>query len=454
VGRKEKKGEEADAASSAGGTNEEVIVPIFHFTSKRRQRMRVKIFMIVLSFIIAGFTTSGGLAQEVRLGALQDLTGGTSDVGKGEAVGVRAAVQYYNDKGGINGKKIQLFQYDYGYKVPEAITTYKRFKEVDKVVMILGWGTGDTEALSPTINADKIPYLSSSFSAALTDGKKTPYNFVYGTDYSTNARGAITYWYEEVWKKDPKWKALREKGAKPKLVCFMATASPYATAPIKAIKDQAKLLGFEIGPDQDVALSALDTKSQVLRAKAFGANLGWHGNTTMSVSATLKDAYALGLGADHIINNWGFDENLPRLAGPAAEGAIGLIACALFHDEYPARKIVEEYGLKVDPGTPLEKRHIREVQGWVKVTLAVAAMKKADQAGKLNGPGIKEAFESFRNWPGLKDFGGQLVTITPTDHRYSSIVRVGRVIKGKAQTVGEIDMKAKFPDKWASWLGW
>ena len=74
--------------------------------------MRVKIFMIVLSLIIVGFAVSGSLAQEVRLGALQDTTGPTSDVGKGEAVGVRAAVQYYNDKGGINGKKIQLFQYD------------------------------------------------------------------------------------------------------------------------------------------------------------------------------------------------------------------------------------------------------------------------------------------------------------------------------------------------------
>lgn len=417
-------------------------------------RIKSRLFTIVLPFLIVGLMASWALAQEVRLGALQDTTGPTSDVGKGEAVGVRAAVQYYNDKGGINGKPIKLFQYDYGYKVPEAITTYKRFKEVDKVVMILGWGTGDTEGLSPTINADKIPYLSSSFSANLTDPKKTPYNFVYGTDYSTNARGAITYWFEEVWKKDPKWKSLSEKGAKPKFVCFIATAVPYATAPIKAIKDQAALLGFEIGPDQDVALSALDVKSQVLRAKDFGANLVWHGNTTMSVSAALKDAYALGLGADHIINNWGFDENLSRLAGPAAEGAMGLIACALFHDEYPAKKIVHEYGLKLDPDSPLEKRHIREVQGWVKVTMAVDAMRKADKAKKLNGPGIKEAFESYRNWPGLKDLGGQLVTITPTDHRYSSIVRVGRVVQGKPKTVGEIDMRAKFADKWASWLGW
>ena len=418
--------------------------------------MRTRIFTMVMILLMVGLSASWvfGQAQEVRLGALQDTTGATSDVGKDEALGVREAAQYYNDQGGINGKKIRLFQYDYGYRVPEAVTTYKRFRDYDKVVMVLGWGTGDTEALSPTINADKMPYLSSSFSGHLCDPKKTPYNFVYGTDYSTNARGAITYWFEEVWKKDPKWKELRDKGVKPKFLCFMATASPYATAPIKAIKDQATILGFEIGPDQDVALTALDTKSQVLRAKAFGANLVWHGNTTMSVSAAIKDGYALGLGADHIINNWGFDENLVKLGGPAVEGAMGLIACALFIDEYPAKKKVLEYGKKLNPGIPLENRLIRTIQGWVKVTLAVEAMKKADKAGKLNGPGIKDAFESFKDWPGLKEFGGQLVTITPTDHRYSSIARVGRVIKGKPQTVGEIDMRAKFPDKWASWLGW
>jgi branched-chain amino acid transport system substrate-binding protein len=417
-------------------------------------KKKLRDILVLATCLIVSLPVSSALAQEVKLGALQDTTGATSDVGKDEAMGVREAVQYYNDSGGINGKRIRLFQYDYGYRVPEAVTTYKRFRDYDKVLMVLGWGTGDTEALSPTINNDKMPYLSSSFSGNLCDPQKTPYNFVYGTDYSTNARGAITYWFEEVWKKDPKWKELRDKGVKPKFVCFMDTASPYATAPIKAIKDQAALLGFEIGPDQNVSLTALDTKSQVIAAKGFGVNLAWHGNTTMSVSATLKDAYALGLGADHIINNWGFDENLPKLAGRASEGAMGLIACALFNDEYPAKKRVHDYAKKLNPGIPLENRLIRTVQGWVKVTLAVETMRIADKAGRLNGPGIKESFETFRGWSGLKEFGGQLVTITPTDHRYSSVVRVGRVLQGKPQTVGEIDMRAKFPDKWASWLGW
>ncbi len=37
----------------------------------------------------------------------------------------------------------------------------------------------------------------------------------------------------------------------------------------------------------------------------------------------MRDAYSLGMEADHIINVWGFDGNLPRLAGKAAEGAMG-----------------------------------------------------------------------------------------------------------------------------------
>lgn len=414
--------------------------------------MRIK--MIICICFVLCFIASWAIGQEVRIGALQDTTGATSDVGKNEAAGVREAFQYYNDMGGINGKKIRYFQYDYGYRVPEAITTYKRFRDFDKVVMVLGWGTGDTEALSPTVNADKMPYLSSSFSGHLCDPKKTPYNFVYGTDYSTNARGAITYWFEEVWKKDPKWKADLEKGVKPRFACFYSWPTPYSSAPIKAIKDQATLLGFEVGPDQDVALTALDTKSQVLKAKEFKPHLVWHGNTTMSVATAMKDAYALGLGADHIVNNWGFDEDLAKLGGPAAEGAIGAAACSFFVEDYPAKKKVLDYIKKVNPGFAVEARQIRTVQGWVKVTMAVEVLKRADKAGKLNGPGIKETYETFKDWDGLKEFGGQLVTLTPTDHRYSSIVKVGRIIKGKPATVANIDMRAKFPDKWAAWLGW
>ncbi len=413
---------------------------------------RVMIQLLVVALVVAMLAPLAVAQQVVKIGSLNDFTGPTSDVGKDAGLGIREAVQYVNDTGGINGKRLRLFQYDYGYRVPEAITTYKRFRDFDKVAMVLGWGTGDTEALSPTVTKDQLPYLSHSFSAGLTDPKKTPFNFIYGTDYSSNARAAITAWFDEVWMKDPRFKAERERRVKPRFVCFYALAVPYASAPIKAIKEQATLLGFEIGPDQDVSLTSLDVKSQVLAAKEFKPNLVWHGNITMSVSTALKDAHALGLGADHIVNNWGFDENLVKLAGPAAEGVVGIAVNAFYGEKVPLMDKVVEYAKKMNPGLPQEKRLIRTVQGWVDVLLAREALARADKAGKLSGPGIKEAFESIREWtPGL---GRPPITITSADHRPGSFIRVYRIEKGKFALLKEVDLKKRWPEKWdKEWLG-
>jgi branched-chain amino acid transport system substrate-binding protein len=409
--------------------------------------------LLSLGLLLAAAVPEAAAQARIKLGSLNDMTGATSDVGKDIALGIREAVQYVNDTGGINGKRIQLFLYDYGYRVPEAITTYKRFRNFDQVVAIWGWGTGDTEALSPIVNKDQMPYLSHSFSAHLTDPKKTPYNFIYGTDYSSNARAAITAWHDEVWQKDPRLKAEREKGGKPRFVAFYAWAIPYSSAPIKAIKDQATLLGFEVGPDQDISLTALDTKSQVLAAKNFKPHLVWHGNTTMSVAAAIKDSQALELGADHIVNNWGYDENLIKLAGPAAEGVMGVAVNAFFGENVPLMDKVLEYAKRMNPGVPLQNRMIRTVQSWVDVLLMREALVKADKAGQLNGPGIKAAFETIRDWtPGL---GRPPITITPTDHRPGSLIRVYRIRGAKFTLVKEVDLKQRWPDKWEKeWLGW
>jgi branched-chain amino acid transport system substrate-binding protein len=410
--------------------------------------MKSKFLVVFITlFLLAGFSSVAS-AGTIKIGALNDTTGATSDVGKDYALGIAEAIHYVNDAGGVNGKKIKLYQFDYGYRIPEALTKYKLFKRL-KVVAVLGWGTGDTEALSPTITKDKMPYVSASYSAHLTDPKKTPYNLFFATDYSTNARAAITAWFDKKW---PKHKDFGKR--KPRFACSYMFASAYASAPIKAIKDQATLLGFDIGPDQDVALWAIDTKSQILGLKNFKPDLVWHGNTTMSTAATIRDGFALGLGADHIVNNWGFDENLPKLGGKAAEGVMGGAVCAFFGEDVPMMDKVVEYAKKYNPGIPREKRLIRTVQAWGDVFVLWEALKRADKAGDLSGPSIlKNGFETMRNFDiGL---GAPPVTYTSTDHRAATGLPIYEVKNGKFQIVEKVDLKSRWPDKWAKeWLGW
>ena len=410
---------------------------------------------IIMGFLVSvlalalfiGFSVPAA-AKTIKIGGIMDTTGATSDVGKDYAIGMSEAWKYINSKGGINGKKVKYTWFDYGYRIPEAITKYKLLKRLGSIV-IMGWGTGDTEALSPTINKDQIPYVSASYSAHLTDPKKTRYNLFFSSDYSTNARAAITAWF------DKKWPQHKDYGKrKPRFACSYHFAHPYCSAPIKAVKDQATLLGFDIGPDVNVTLFALDTKSQVMALKKFKPDLVFHGNTTMSVSATIRDAYALGLGAQHIINNWGFDENLPRLAAEAAEGAMGATPCAFYGQPYKNMDIVVASAKKYNPGIPQDKRLIRTIQAWGDALITWEALKRADKAGDLSGHGIMtKGFETMRNFDiGL---GASPISYTATDHRPTTGCLIQEWKNGKFQEVERVDLKKRWPGKWAKeWLGW
>ena len=62
--------------------------------------------------------------------------------------------------------------FDYGYQAPRAVSQYQAWSR-DGVVAIQGWGTADTEALVRFVTRDRIPYVSGSYSAALTDAAGT-----------------------------------------------------------------------------------------------------------------------------------------------------------------------------------------------------------------------------------------------------------------------------------------
>ncbi|HEY5765267.1 MAG TPA: ABC transporter substrate-binding protein [Candidatus Deferrimicrobiaceae bacterium] len=387
-----------------------------------KKMLRIASVLSAVLFLLSGVA----FAADIKVGHLADLTGPTSSVGNPYAKGVQDYKDYVNAHGGINGKKIDMQMFDYAYDKNKAINQYKKLVE-EKVVAIQGWGTGDTEALTGFLAADKIPYLSASYSAHLTDPAKAPYNFFIAADYTTQLRAGLKY-IKDNWK---------EKRA-PKIV-FLYPNHPYGIAPIKGGKEYAKELGFEVLGDEDVGLKAIEANSQMLSVKSKGADFGWIGGTTPSAAVIIKDAKKLGLATKFLVNIWGNDEDLVKIAGDAAEGTLGLQAAAVYGDDVPGMKLIKEV-------TKGQHQNTHYVRGWVSMMALCEALKIADKKGELNGPGVKAALETFKDF----DTGGltSKLTYTGADHRPNMSAKVYEYKGGKAVLKATIELQRK-----AEWLG-
>jgi branched-chain amino acid transport system substrate-binding protein len=371
-------------------------------------------------------------AQEIKVGGLFDLTGITSDVGKPYAQGVQDAVAWTNAKGGINGKQIKLVAVDYGYKIPEAVAAYKRLVGDEKVIMINGWGTGDTLALKDFVNGEKIPYFSASFAGDLTDPSKTPYNFFVAPSYSDQLRAWLT-WVKADWK---------DKSRAPK-VAFFYGDNAYGKAPMEAGRRFCKENGIDLVDEEIVPGNFQDATSQLLNMKAKGADYAYVNVTTTGVSLILRDAKKLGLATKFGSNPYGFSEALPAVAKEVAEGVTGVVPHVPYGENVPGMKALLDFHKANHPNDTHDAMYVR---GWSYVVVWSEALRRADKAGNLTGEGVKAAAETLKDF----DLGGLTnpVTYTPADHRPSTKTPIYQIKGGKLAKVAEYDMPRR-PD----WLG-
>jgi branched-chain amino acid transport system substrate-binding protein len=374
----------------------------------------------LVAFVALAFVASAApafAANVIRVGGIFDMSGGTADVGKDYAVGAIDAAKYINEKGGVNGKKIELIPNDYAYQIPQANSLYKGYKD-EGIYVIQGWGTGDTNALKEQVNKDKIIYISASYDGGLTDPSKTPFNFFVGTDYNTSIALAMQF--------------MKENGAKK--VAFIYPDHPYGKNPIPAGKEAAQKLGLEMCPDENVPLNAKDATSQLLSLKKCNPDWGWIGGTTASTAVVIKDAAKLGLTTKFVANVWGFNENTIKLAGDSAnDRAYGMAPFAMWGDNVPGMAPIMEMHKKNHPSDT----HIMPyVQGWTAMMVMWEALNRADKAGRLDSQGLKAALETIKDF----DTGGLSapITFTPTDHRPNTRLKIYKVTGGKLVPVKEM----------------
>jgi branched-chain amino acid transport system substrate-binding protein len=423
--------------------------------------------MLLAAAAAVGFAGPAEAQQRIPVGHLMDNSGPTSDVGVPYGQGVADALAWVNRRGGVAGRQLAVSGFDYGYQAPRAISQYQAWTQRERVVAIQGWGTVDTEALIAFVTRDRIPYISASYSAALTDptgrapraDKAAPFNFFYGPSYSDALRAMIQWAAED-------WKAKGGQG-RPKYV-HMGANHPYPNSPKAAGEALAAELGFEVLPAIQFALTPGDYTAQCLGLRNAGANYAYLGNTAGSNISVLRACQTAGVQVQFLGNVWGMDENAMKAAGVAANGVVFPVRTGItWGGDAPGMASLREIS-QGGASAAAEYRPVHYLAGVCSTMLMVEAMQTAAaNGGQVTGDRIREGFYARRDWVpqgfegvcnpsnfSVEDHRGQMrvalfrsvVTGDTTQGSVAELMRAGTM---KLEPVTTITLERR-----QDWLGW
>jgi branched-chain amino acid transport system substrate-binding protein len=141
---------------------------------------------------------TGASDTEIKLGNIVPYSGPASAYG---AVG-KAQAAYFkmiNDKGGINGRKINYISYDDAYSPPKAVEQTRKLVESDEVLLMFSaLGTPSNTAIHKYMNAKKVPQLFLATGATKwNDPKHFPWTMGYLPSYQSEGRIYAQYILKE-----------------------------------------------------------------------------------------------------------------------------------------------------------------------------------------------------------------------------------------------------------------
>ncbi len=363
----------------------------------------------------AGAEGEGESDDPIVVGGIFDLSGATADVGTPYSVGVRDYVDWRNTtEDGVGGREIDLEWQDYSYEVPNAEQLYTQFI-ANGAVGIQGWGTADTEALSASVTADEVPFMSASWAETLVDPAESPYNFVVGPTYSDQMRVALNW--------------IAEDAGGPTEVAVFHNDSPFGTSANADGEAHIEERGLDINfVTYAMPGGATDYVGEISRAESQDAEYIVVQNVASPAAQLVRDLVDQGSDIQVVCLNWCAAELLIELAGDAAEGVVGvhpiLGPASDAAGLEPIREYLEGEGRDFD-----EDVDTFYVQGWYTMHAMAEGLEELVNSGdEVTGANLASTLQSM----GPIETGiGEPMEFTSDSHRGMSASNLLRVEDGQ-----------------------
>lgn len=212
--------------------------------------------MLLLGLIGCGSgNTDSGSGDTIRVGMLGPFTGDAAVYGMAVRNGVELYMNQYNEQGGVNGKKVEMFFYDQKGDSTESITVFSRMVEQDGITALIGDVlTDNTIAVVGEAYPLNMPMITASATAvAVTYDEKTDtvYNNVFRTCFIDPFQGEkMASFASEV------------LGAKTAAVIYK-NGNDYSVGLKDAFVKKCAELGIEVVDEEGYAAGDVDFKAQL-----------------------------------------------------------------------------------------------------------------------------------------------------------------------------------------------
>ena len=234
--------------------------------------------------------TPGVTATEIKIGQTQPYSGPASaygTIGKVEA----AYFAMINEKGGINGRKINLISLDDGYSPPKTVEQVRRLVEQDEVLLTFQiLGTPPNSAIHKYMNQKKVPQLFVATGATKWgDPEHFPWTMGWQPSYQTE--GHIF----------AKWLLQTKPDAK---IGILYQNDDYGKDYVKGLRDGLgakadKMIVSELS--YEVTDPTID--SQIVSLKGSGADVFFNVTTPKFAAQAIRKTFDIGWQPLHLINN-------------------------------------------------------------------------------------------------------------------------------------------------------
>lgn len=128
--------------------------------------------IVVLVFGAFFLYRSSDSSKKINLGAVMPLTGRFAFMGTPIKNAMDMAASEINEKGGINGKKLEIIYGDSQGDPKTGVTATQKLVDYDNVKIITSFLTGVSEAIKPVAEEKKILFFAQTVSPTITNNAK------------------------------------------------------------------------------------------------------------------------------------------------------------------------------------------------------------------------------------------------------------------------------------------